>query len=473
MQAIFYTFTKRINSTARPASGGTSYDIILKEDSGLLQPEIFLKWTGSGSPCAFNYVHIPDFQRYYWVSNWTYSERQWGASLSVDVLASWRTQIGAAQKYVLRSYAESDPLVLDKIYPAKAEAVWSAASTPASELGINITTGCYVVGVTGGSTGGSVGGTLYYICTNGMLAKMLSTVFSDPGQYAQQLSAAANVEDVLRIIGEMEYRGVANIPDFITSIMWIPFNIATIAPGASEDIYLGYLKAGQGIRPQSTVFSLSTNIDYSSFTFGNPRWPYVEPYAEYQLYWPPVGSVPLDGASLASSVSKRLALDFYFDIISGICRLVYKYTGLTPAGEASAMLGVPIAMHGQWYDYGSMLSALTGAVRGAASLAAGIPDPGALSAVGDMISATSPQAYGSGRSGGRGGISELLYITCCRRPHVPEDLIENGRPLCAVRRISALSGGYVLCREGDIEAPCTDGELDQISQYLTGGFFYE
>ena len=129
MQAIFYTFTKRINSTAVPASGGTSYNIILKEDSGLLQPEIFLKWTGSGSPCAFNYVHIPDFQRYYWISNWTYSERQWGASLSVDVLASWKTQIGAAEKYVLRSYAESDPHVLDKLYPAKAERNGVSASS--------------------------------------------------------------------------------------------------------------------------------------------------------------------------------------------------------------------------------------------------------------------------------------------------------------------------------------------------------
>ena len=57
--------------------------------------------------------------------------------------------------------------------------------------------------------------------------------------------------------------------------------------------------------------------------------------------------------------------------------------------------------------------------------------------------------------------------------HVDQDLVEHGRPLCRVEKISDLAGGYVLCRDGDIEAPCTDGELDQISQYLTGGFFYE
>lgn len=471
MNCYFSIFDKRINSTARP-TGGTVFDITLKDDTSLLQPEIFLKWPGSGSPTEYNYCYIPDFSRYYWISNWTYTERQWAASLTVDVLASWKSEIGGSSKYVLRSASEYDPEVLDTLYPATGEASWSNANIAMSEFGMSLNPGCYVLGVSGKSGSGTVGGNIYYICTQAQITEILRKAFSDIQSDASALAGAQNIEDVMRIIGEIEYKGTSNVSQFINSLMWVPFSIATIAPGASETVYLGYLDAGTGIRPDSSIFYQSKSIDYSALTFGDPLWPDLEPYSHYELYWPPIGSVPLDGISLASSVSKRLVLGMYFDIISGIVRMVYQYTGLTPAGEASAMLGVPIAIHGQWFDYASMLTAFTGIIGSAAALAAGIPDLGAFSSIGNAINAFSPQAVGSGRSGGRGGISDVAYILKRKLSHVPEDITEQGRPLCQIRTLNTLSG-FILCRDGDIRAAATDGELQQISQYLTGGFFYE
>ena len=476
MQAIFYTFTKRINSTAVPASGGTSYNIILKEDSGLLQPEIFLKWTGSGSPCAFNYVHIPDFQRYYWISNWTYSERQWGASLSVDVLASWRAQIGAAEKYILRSYAESDPLVLDTLYPAKGEAVWSSVQEPMTDHGIDISSGCYVVGITGRNSNGSIGGITYYVMFQSELTQLLNNAFTAVEDMISNsttgLITKTSLEDIMIKIGEITYRGTNNISQFINSVMWVPFSLPVLASTATVDVYLGLVRAGVGHVPYTNIYELSFGISATALNIGAPRWPYLEPYSQYSLYWAPVGKIPLDGASLASYGSVYITM--YFDLMSGIVRIVYGYSALNPAGEASAQLGVPIAVHGQWFDYGAALNSVLSLGVDVASMAiTGVPDIGSLANVGNMAKAFSPQAVGSGRSGGRSGISAIMYLQCARLSHVPEDIIENGRPLCAVRQISALSGGYVLCRDGDIQAPCTDGELEQISQFLTGGFFYE
>lgn len=114
MNVKFYTFSKRVNSTARP-TGGTDYTVILKEPSSVISPRLDLIWTGTGSPTAFNYAYIGDFGRYYWVTNWEYQNRKWTASLSVDVLASWKTEIGNSAKYVLRSAADSDPNIIDKI----------------------------------------------------------------------------------------------------------------------------------------------------------------------------------------------------------------------------------------------------------------------------------------------------------------------------------------------------------------------
>ncbi len=86
MTINFYTFAKELNSTARPADAGTSYDVEIKEGSGILRPYIRIKYTG-GSPAVWNYAYIPAFGRYYYVGEWTYNERQWSATLTVDYMA--------------------------------------------------------------------------------------------------------------------------------------------------------------------------------------------------------------------------------------------------------------------------------------------------------------------------------------------------------------------------------------------------
>ena len=141
MNVTFYSFSKRVNSTARP-SGGTSYGVTLKEGCSVLRPSIRLIWRSGGSPAGWNYAYIPDFGRYYWVTNWSYDERQWTADLSVDVLASYKNGIGSSSQYVTRSASEYDGDVTDGLYPAKATpskatatgSLWSPASTVANQV---------------------------------------------------------------------------------------------------------------------------------------------------------------------------------------------------------------------------------------------------------------------------------------------------------------------------------------------------
>lgn len=118
MQATFYQFAKRTNSTKRP-SGGQGFGIDLKAPCNIIDPEI--KIATQSDPTGFNYCFLPAFSRYYWVKNWTYSDGLWNASLTVDTLASYRDQIGSATEYVVRSSAKYDGTISDGLYPATAK----------------------------------------------------------------------------------------------------------------------------------------------------------------------------------------------------------------------------------------------------------------------------------------------------------------------------------------------------------------
>lgn len=112
-----YTFSKYANSTEQPAGAGTSFDCVLKDTSGVINPTIALKLDMSFNVSAYNYAYIPDFERYYFVREWTWERGLWVASLDVDVLATYKAQIGVSTQYVLRSSLASNGKILDTIYP--------------------------------------------------------------------------------------------------------------------------------------------------------------------------------------------------------------------------------------------------------------------------------------------------------------------------------------------------------------------
>ena len=95
MNAVFYAFEKKKNSTARPGTGVSSATIAieLKDDTSVLNPVLIMTATTSGMPTPFNpsyytYVHIPSFSRYYFVDDVKYVLGHWEFYLSIDVLAT-------------------------------------------------------------------------------------------------------------------------------------------------------------------------------------------------------------------------------------------------------------------------------------------------------------------------------------------------------------------------------------------------
>ena len=86
----FYNFEKRNNSVKRPDDSitHTDYNCRVLNGTGILNPKIELDIGLTANPARFNYCYIPDFQRYYYVREWSFERGLWIPSCNVDVLAT-------------------------------------------------------------------------------------------------------------------------------------------------------------------------------------------------------------------------------------------------------------------------------------------------------------------------------------------------------------------------------------------------
>ena len=116
MNITFYSINKKQNSTKRPNTDGVTYDCKLKEECSILTPNIKLDLGLSTAP-SFNYAYISDWGRYYFVKNWTFYNRLWEADLEVDVLGTYKDEIGNSNLYVLRSASRFNGRIIDTAYP--------------------------------------------------------------------------------------------------------------------------------------------------------------------------------------------------------------------------------------------------------------------------------------------------------------------------------------------------------------------
>lgn len=469
MNVKFYTFSKRVNSTARP-TGGTDYTVILKEPSSVISPRLDLIWTGTGSPTAFNYAYIGDFGRYYWVTNWEYQNRKWTATLSVDVLASWKTEIGSSAKYVLRSAADSDPSILDNYYPPTADEEYDMVAEPSGWTAM-FGAGCYVINVSGYQNSDSGLGVTLYQQTAAQAYDTIKKAYDDIYSVGGNTTTVTDTTSALEWLGETAIRFSTDLSQYINGYMWFP---ALFQPtGTPQPIRLGLVDGGVGIPITTGIMGLNKTLSLPTSITTLPRWKTCAPYCFYTLEFLPFGTIPID--SIAITEYGGIFLNVYVDAFTGIGTLRV----MAGSGANGPLLAVRTAQVGVPVRYGTAKIDLG---QSAANLVNGITQTVVGAAEGDLITAGSgimsaaralvPDAVTGGQTGNISAISDTIRLWIRRLEPTGEDPTEYGKPLCNLRTINTL-GGYTLCRDGDISAPATQGELDQIAAYLTGGFFYD
>ena len=450
ISAVFYTLSKKLNSTKQPTGTGQTYNIILKDNCSVLAPDIKLDVGIASNPCAYNYCYIADFNRYYYVS-WEWSERLWIGHCKVDPLASWKTTIGASSQYVVRSASSYNLKVMDSRYPTIADTDETVTPLSSISSNIDISNGTIVLGLKSKTSDQGVG---FYVMNSQEFSDFVDYLYSDIWMDATDIST-----DLQKILIDPF--------DFIVSCNWYPFSIT----GTGNSVYFGFWDwtghTMHKILPANRIKSFlhsGTLPDHPQISRGS--YLNASPYRRLEVDLYSFGKFVIDPNRFLDSNS--FSVNLKIDLYTGIGTVsVESTTG--NVYEASATCAIPIQLSQVKNDLTRPI--ISAAVAGASLAAENYV--GAAGSIADAVKSALPQIS---TIGAVGSISAYAYnvpkVSSVFYRIANEDLAQIGRPLCATTTISSLSG-YIECDNADLDIAATPQEINEIISAMNEGFYYE
>ena len=391
--ATFYKNDKKINSTRLPTSSpdDITLTVELKDVTSMFTPSLVISadvfTDGLGhivNPMRYNYCYLPDFERYFFVRSWSWIVGRWECALEVDVMASFKTEIGNTNAFILRAASQYDADIIDTKYPTTMTIAGSlqdqsffGATTPWNTDIKNavISSGFYVISVVNDDIS-AIGGVSYYALSAGVMQELMNKLFAAP--------TWMNITDA-NISADMQ-KMLFNPMQYITSVMWIPRGLNTSGMTSTNTLPLGWwsltLTGGfYRLNVQNTAieFTITTNtVLHPQYDAQKRRWLQLSPYTTAALYMPPFGFIPLDMTKLyqASDIVVRVRID----VITGRGTLFIssKYTpdGITfydggVVYTTVSQVGVPMSIAQMAVSWDMLSSASTWVMASGVALAAG------------------------------------------------------------------------------------------------------
>lgn len=481
-----YTFAKKVNSTGRPASSPLSVDCVLKDSCSIIYPVIGIDRGLTWNPAAYNYAYISAFNRYYYVNDWSFAEGLWWASLGVDALASWRSEIYGTTEYVLRSAAAFDGNIIDTLFPAKINYIytrygWGGAGVTGSPWVASLSDGVYIVGIINNDAN-AIGAVSYYAFTSAQFAN-----------FKDYLLGNVNWTGILTTnpdIGENLFKALFNPFQYITSIKWFPFNVSNISATLQSNIKIGWWEITN--IPCYTFSRPFVDFQNQLTVYQHPLAPtrgaYLNtaPYNTYKLYAPPFGEFELDSTLIAGSTftagHATVSISIRVDLISGKATL---HVQTLPSSSQTyinillceTILSIDIQLAQIYSEGGSntsanMISQLSNII---ASSIAGSGDHRIAKDVG-VLDAASVGNVNLSQIGNNGSLSQFylgFYIDTISKGVADDSLIDKGRPLCQEKLLSTLAPGYVITAGSHVAIAGTETEIAAVNDALDGGVFLE
>lgn len=444
MNIVFYKFTKKENSTARPQSGGFSISGILNENTSIISPSISIKF--GVDITEYNYAYIPDFKRFYKIVSWGYALGLWRCDLYVDVLASFKPEIGAMNNYVLRSASAHNGNIIDGLYPTTPQT--SIVQSSADSI---FTENNFIIQYVGKN------GLKAVMITREAMVTLCQSLWNTWGSIEGMTEAYAAIADPFQYVNGIQ-------KTYAPSKFW--------GWTAATDIVLGTVDTGaHGVE-------ITNSKGYAEIALTVPKHPqatdrpYLKatPYSVYSAKLPGIGWIAIPSEPLYNATS--VTVKYYGEPASGNLRAdicIGDVIIATGTGKVNTSWGLAGATSSPGVGglIGNAIGAAAGGVLGAITNFIGAGS-GVLDAAGS-VTATVQQ---SGGMSDCVGMDEPIILQLKYQNVVQDNVEDHGRPLMSFRTISSLSG-FVQCEGAHFEGICTQTEQTMIDNALNGGFFYE
>lgn len=310
-----------------PSSGIAATAQINDARTSLLAPILRIAARTSNDPLGMpnlitlNYCYIQDFQRYYFITNWTYgSDNCWSAICEIDVLATYADVIRTSPCYIER--AEDIELlnedVADHFYPAEI-GITHQETTLNLGWSNNPANGCFVIGIITKSSP-EYGSVKYYLMNPTQLTVLLVNIMDSMGGTLEGWQTGQDIID-------KAVKSIVNPLQYIVSVKWFPFTMSSL--GASEVIWLGAWNTnttGYPLLPAATVREDNGFLDIPTYSGSltveeELLYPQYAPYKNITLSSKLFGMIELSTAEFDIINFSKAQITLQTNLITGNCTL--------------------------------------------------------------------------------------------------------------------------------------------------------
>lgn len=460
---LWDSFSKRANSTKRPASAGWTVNAALKEDTSLSNPTFILAAIPP-IPSAVNYALFEG--RYYFVTDIVQqSNHRYELKCKIDVMATYKDAIAAYNTFVERSASNFNTMLNDTLISQTANIVDSANADTSVGLDTN---GMYLIRTV--SENGIVG----YLMNPNEYRRFIKFMFS--------ANAYPNGE-----ISDAVTKTFFNPFQYCCMLMWVPFqppipNVIGVAD-SPEDIPFGWwlYDAGDGGYPVPTGahYRMVIGLNKPSRYYNDFR-DFDDSWTQYSIYLPGIGVCSIAAAEMVEPLQIEMTVDF---TTGGVTYILSNTEQATPPqnhiiAEYSGELGVQMEI-GQLAVSKTGIKAV-GAMGGSIGtaigewLGIGSGGNGFANLINAVKSLGKPTESIRGSAGNASMIKSYPNVTITRHTFgaagIPGSVA--GRPLYQYATLGSLSG-FVKCGNASIEISGFSGERDAVNSMLNSGFYME
>lgn len=461
MEIRLYNFDKKKNSTRQPTEGNDERGV-LKNPSSVSNPRIeFNGLSMGGNPTNYNYAFIAEFNRYYFIKEWSYESALWVAEMECDVLASFKADIVAQNYYILRTSTAFTGEIADGLYPTYARPRRYIGHTT-KELfpeASAFTKGTYVVGISGAD-----GVSDYYKFTFQQFKKFSEAVFSST-TWIESGDFGDLGEDIAKL--------VFNPTQYITSVKWFPYTITSSEFTVVTKIKIGWwsFNVTAELLGNFVVDKLTTTIKCEHHPQASSRGVFLDsfPYRRAKLFIQGFGMVELNCSKIRSD---SLSIEIHTDCRTGTASAyVYETETNYILANLTGKVGYSIAI-------GDIKNDFLGAIANGAGFIANTVAGNFIGAGASLINAgvemttTDVNTLSNADSPCSMLVGTTIFTDCWEI--VDEDNADNGRPYMKNGTPSTMGKGYYIVENGNIAIKkAYSEEKDEIKNYLEKGWYYE